>query len=126
MMRAMLTFGAIAAAMIGVAALALSGVFRETPGAARALEVAAVVAWGTQVVAFAAVWRLRQGGVQFMGAWGVGAVIRFVAVVLFALFGIKELAPAPALIGIVTFFFLTTLAEPWLFRTFARPAASSS
>ena len=125
-MRATLTFAAIAAAMIAVAGLALAGVFRETPGAAKALEAGAIVAWGTQVVAFATVWRLRLAGVQIMGAWGAGAGIRFVAVVLFALFGIKQLAPAPALIGIVTFFFLTTLAEPWLFRTFAKPAATSS
>jgi hypothetical protein len=124
-MRGVLAFGAIAAAVIALAGVALAGVFRETPGAVTALEVGAIVAWGTQVVAFATVWRLRQAGVQIMGAWGVGAGLRFVAVVLFALFGIKQLAPAPALIGIVTYFFLTTLAEPWLLRSFARSPAPS-
>ena len=116
-MKAVATFGVISAAIIAVAGAALAAMFGG-PDAHHALLVSAVVAWAAQVVAFATAWRLR--GWHVMGAWGLGAMIRFVVLVLYALIGVKQLAlaPTPALIGVVTFFFLTTLAEPWLFRSF--------
>jgi len=53
-----------------------------------------------------------------IGAWGLSALLRFAALAAYAL-SLKALAlPAePALISLVTFFFVTTLAEPWLLRS---------
>jgi hypothetical protein len=46
-------------------------------------------------------------------------MLRFVTLAVYALVAVKTLAlpAAPALFSLVTFFFLTTLAEPWLLRS---------
>jgi hypothetical protein len=83
----------------------------------RAVVVSVAAAFVVQLVAFAVTWRLR--GWNVMGAWGLGVGIRFVALGLYALVGVKVwgLAPVPALLAFAIFLFLSTLAEPWLLRS---------
>jgi hypothetical protein len=109
-------FAAWAAAIILLVTLILEQVFAGADGH-RAVLVSAAVAFVVQIAAFAAITGLR--GWNVMGAWGVGVGIRFVALALYALVGIKvwALAPVPALLTLVICFFLSTLAEPWLLRS---------
>jgi hypothetical protein len=115
-------FAAMTAAIITVVALLLDQVFGGADGH-HAVAVSAAVALVVQIVAFAVAWRLRQWNV--MGAWGLGVGIRFVALAVYALVGVRAwgLAPVPALLAIAIFLFLSTLAEPWLLRS---PAPSRS
>jgi hypothetical protein len=109
-------FAATTAAIIAVVALLLDQVFAGTDGR-HAVAVSAAVAFGVQLLAFAVSWRLRAWNV--LGAWGLGVVTRFVALALYAVVGVKAwgLAPEPALLAMVIFLFLSTLAEPWLLRS---------
>jgi hypothetical protein len=54
-----------------------------------------------------------------MAAWGLGMLLRFVVLVLYAFLVVKALAlPAEAaLLSLVAFFFLTTLVEPMLLKS---------
>jgi len=109
-------YAAIAAVVIAVTGAGFSAIF-DGPGGRHAVVVSAVTALVVQVAAFAVAWRLR--GWNFLGAWGLGAAIRFVAIVVYAFVGLRiwSLDPTPALLSLVTFFFLSTLAEPWLLRS---------
>ena len=87
-----------------------------SPAARRAVQLSAEIAYATQLAGFAILARLRRWNV--IAAWGLSALLRFAALAAYAL-ALKTLAlPAvPALISLVTFFFVTTLAEPWLIRS---------
>jgi len=109
-------FAAATAAIIAFVALLLDLAFSGSDSH-HAVAVSAAVAWVVQLIAFGVSWRLRLWNV--MGAWGLGALIRFAALAVYALIGIKSwaLAPEPALLSFVIFLFLSTLAEPWLLRS---------
>ncbi len=115
-MKRIATYAGIAAVVIAVTGAGFAAIF-PGPGERLAVEVSAVTALVVQVVAFAVAWRLR--GWNLVGAWGLGAAIRFVAIVVYAFVGLRiwALDPTPALLSLVTFFFLSTLAEPWLLRS---------
>jgi hypothetical protein len=70
------------------------------------------VALGVQVLTFAIV-RLV-GHEQVIAAWGLGVLVRFavVAVWAFLLVPALGLAATPALIALVSFFFVSTVVEP--------------
>jgi hypothetical protein len=114
--RQLALFAATTAVIIAVVALLLDQGFAGAD-AHHAVAVSAVVALVVQVVAFGVSWRLRRWNV--MGAWGLGVAIRFVALGVYALVGVRAwgLAPVPALLAMVIFLFLSTLAEPWLLRS---------
>ena len=108
-----LALGAVVIMALG--ALLDATVF-PSPAARRAVQISAAIAYATQLAGFAMLSRLRRWNV--MAAWGLSALLRFAALAAYAL-SLKALAlPAePALISLVTFFFVTTLAEPWLLRS---------
>jgi hypothetical protein len=114
--RQLALFAATTAAIIAVVALLLYQGFGGADNH-HAVAVSAGVAFVVQVVAFGMTWRLRRWNV--MGAWGLGVGIRFIALGLYALIGVRAwgLAPVPALLAMVIFLFLSTLAEPWLLRS---------
>jgi len=104
-------------AIIAGIALAFAGfVFTDADGR-RAVAVSATVALVVQAAGFAVVRQLRAR--NMMGAWGLAAGLRMLTLVSYALVAVKMLGlPATAaLFSLVTFFFVTTLAEPWLFRS---------
>ena len=105
------------AAIIAGIALAFAGFVFTGPDGRRAVAVSAAVAFVVQAAGFAVVRRLRAQ--NMMSAWGLAACLRLVALVSYAFVAVKVLGlPATAaLFSLVTFFFVTTLAEPWLFRT---------
>jgi hypothetical protein len=107
---------ALGAVVIMALAALLDVTAFTNPAARRAVQFSAEIAYATQLAGFALLSRLRRWNV--MAAWGLAALLRFAALAAYAL-SLKALAlPAtPALISLVTFFFVTTLAEPWLIRS---------
>jgi hypothetical protein len=110
----------VALALGAVVIMALAALLDATAfpshAARRAVQISAEIAYTTQLLGLAILSRLRRWNV--MAAWGLSALLRFAALAAYAL-SLKALAlPAePALISLVTFFFVTTLAEPWLLRS---------
>ena len=107
-----LTLGAI---VIMTIALFLDQVAFTSPLSRRAVQISAEIAYAVQLVGFAMLSRLKKWNV--MAAWGLTMLLRFATLAIYA-FSLKALGlpPVPALISLVTFFFVTTLAEPWLIR----------
>src|SRR5579862_3266642 len=108
---------ALGALMIfGIAALLLETVF-SSQADRRAVIISAEIAYAVQLVGFGLLARFRKWNV--MAAWGLTAILRFSVLAVYALVGLKalRLPPVPALCTLVTFFFVTTLAEPWLLRS---------
>jgi hypothetical protein len=102
---------------VGIAALALLfGALYSEPDAHRAIRVSAFVAYGVQLFAFMVMLAMR--GTNVFAAWGLGMLLRFVAlaVVAFGLVKIMVLPATPALLSLVAFFFVTTLVEPVLLK----------
>ncbi len=79
-----------------------------------AIALSGLVAVIVQVVAFVIARRAPRK--QFMTGWLIGTMLRFAAVVVWALVVVKVVAlPAPAaLVSLVAFFFVSTLVEPKL------------
>jgi len=105
-------------AAAGLATLALASailltVFRES-GARRAVLWSAGIALVIQAVAFYLARRATPAGV--FKAVGVGALLRVLSLVVYALVFLEPLGlPAmPALISLAVFFFVTTVLESWL------------
>lgn len=100
--------------------MALAALFDVTaftsPASRRAVQLSAEIAYAVQLVGLAILVRLKRWNV--VAAWGLTALLRFATLAAYG-FSLKALAlPAvPALISLVTFFFVTTLAEPWLIRS---------
>jgi CHASE2 domain-containing sensor protein len=112
-------FAAGAAALIAPSATLLTLAFRA-PRDARALVTSAVLAWIIQVVAFAIARRsLMQPKRPIMIAWLLGMVLRFAAVVAYAVLAVYawQLPAVPALVSFVIFLFVSTLLEPFLLHT---------
>lgn len=83
-----------------------------------AVWLAAGVAWGVQLIAFAllAVARRREAG--FMVGWGLGMLLRFAALAGMAVLVTVSEAydPASALLGLVGFMMVLVLIEPLFLR----------
>src|SRR2546423_1812148 len=54
-----------------------------------------------------------------VAGWGLGMLIRFFVLALYALIGVKvlQLQPTSALVSLAAFFFVSTLAEPVLLKS---------
>jgi hypothetical protein len=88
-----------------------------SPDAARAIWTSAAVAFSVQVMSFAIVKLSAKTNV--MAGWGVGAILRFVVLGVYALVVVKALGlqSGAALLSLVAFFFLSTLLEPLLLKS---------
>ena len=112
----MRAFGLFAGALVVIilgSAWVMSLVW-TTPEADHAVTVSAGVALVVQLLGFALL-RLTERKHR-IAAWGLGALIRFLVLGVYALVVVKAmgLAPAPALLSLAVFFFLSTLVEPLL------------
>ena len=116
MMRATALFAAASLGLVAVFGGLMTLVWPE-PMARRAILVSAVLALVVQLFAFA-VARLSVR-TNVIAGWGLGMLLRFVAVVVYALVAARSfgLPIAPALISLVAFFFVTSLVEPVLLKT---------
>ena len=77
-----------------------------------AVQASAWMAVMVQTVTFAIARLVARQNV--IAGWGLGVVIRFATVAFWAFLGIKALglAPSPALLSLVVFYFVSTLIEP--------------
>ncbi len=116
-MKLYLSYTLLTVAVIAGAAVALGFAFRG-PGDAAALRLSAVIASVVQIATFGWTRRLAAGRAQMIVGWVAGALVRFVTLAVFGLLVLKVIpvAPAAALIGLASFFFLTTLFEPLFLR----------
>jgi hypothetical protein len=115
MIRATALFGAVAVVVIALLAWVMTLVW-PAPAARQAVLVSGVVALVVQLFAFAVV-RLAPPA-QSMAAWGIGVLLRLVVLMGYALVvpGAMGAPLAPALVSLVTFFFVTSLVEPLLLK----------
>lgn len=110
LVKATLRYGVASAlllAVLGVVLLLAYGADMQ-----RAIVWSAGVSFVTQLVAFAIVQRMAKQNV--IAGWGIGAILRFVVFVIWALVCIKSLAlpSAAAMVSMAVFLFASTLVEP--------------
>jgi hypothetical protein len=81
-----------------------------------AILVSALIAWIVQLASFTIA---RSWATNVIAGWGLGMLIRFFVLAIYALIGVKVLGLAitPALVSLAVFFFVSTLAEPVLLKT---------
>jgi hypothetical protein len=115
-MKPVLMFAGLSLALIGVVAWVMTLVFRS-PFDARAIWTSAAIAFGVQLIAGAIVKLSAKTNV--IAGWGVGAIIRFAVLALYALVIVKALGlpSAAALVSLAAFFFVSTLLEPLLLKS---------
>lgn len=111
LVRAVTMFCLVQGVLLVLVGLGLARFF-EAPADRAALQVAGGVAFAVQGLTFAIVRLVGQE--QVIAAWGLGVLVRFAVVALwaFVLVPALGLAPTAALIGLVTFFFVSTVVEP--------------
>jgi hypothetical protein len=110
-MRAVALFVAAQLVLLPLVGLVLAQ-FYDAPGDAKAVVTAGAVAFGVQVLTFAIARLVSRE--QVIAAWGLGVLVRFAVVALWAFVLIPALAlNAPAaLISLVAFLFVSTVVEP--------------
>ena len=115
-MKPVALFSAASLTVIALGAWVMTMFFRS-PGDARAVWTSAVIAFAVQVIAFAIVKLSAKTNV--MAGWGVGAILRFVVLAVYALIVVKALGlpSAAALVSLALFFFVSTLIEPLLLKS---------
>ena len=117
MSRQALAFGAVVFVLSVVVAGLLVALRYDLPLERRAATVAAQVAFGTQMVAFA----VARIGIRshMVAAWGAGTLIRVAALVVWGLVAALALRwPAePALVTAALILFLSTMIEPLFLKT---------
>jgi hypothetical protein len=115
--RALGFFAGISAALIIIATIVLRMYFR-TVDQHHAMLISAGLAFAVQLGSYALLRPARPGHGQpgeLLIRWGLGAVLRLFVLVLYApLARIINLSLEAALVSLVTFFFLTMMAEPLL------------
>ncbi|MDQ6873018.1 MAG: hypothetical protein M3037_13590 [Gemmatimonadota bacterium] len=114
--RALGFFAAVSAALIVIATVVLRSYF-TTAVEHRAMLVSAGLAFAVQLGSYALLRPARAGKVpgELLIRWGIGAVVRLLVLVLYApLARVIFLSLDAALVSLVTFFFMTMMAEPLL------------
>lgn len=115
--KALGLFAGVSASLIIVATIILRTYFR-TVDQHDAMLISAGLAFAVQLGSYALLRPARRGqGApgELLLRWGIGAVFRFFVLVLYApLARILNVSLEAALVSLVTFFFLTMMAEPLL------------
>jgi len=115
--RALGYFAGVSAALIIIATVVLRTYFR-TVDQHNAMLVSAGLAFAVQLGSYALLRPARAGRGkpgELLIRWAIGAVLRLFVLVLYApLARIINLSVEAALVSLVTFFFLTMMAEPLL------------
>ena len=115
-LRAIATFALVSAAIIAVVGWLLGLVFHSGADA-RAIWTSAGIAFAVQVVAFGIARAMAAK--NLVAGWGIGVLLRFVVLAVYALLVIRPLGlpPTSALVSLAAFFFLSTLVEPVLLKS---------
>ncbi len=116
-MKRVLQFAAACGALIGTIWALMQALFTE-PTVRRALGITAVLAFVVQLVAFLVV-RAMARRKNVIAGWGIGVLLRFVVLAIFALVAVPRLnLPLSAsLLALATFLFVSTLIEPLFLKT---------
>jgi hypothetical protein len=111
--KAVALFAAATAVIVGAGGRVFTLIYPTVDGR-RAVLASAAAALLVQLVAFLVLRLGRRSNA--IAAFGVGTVLRFIALAVYALVVVKAfgLASAPALLSLATFLFLSTLVEPLL------------
>ena len=109
-------FALVTFALVAVAAFGLTLLFRA-PGDAQAILISAAVALVSQLSVFPAVRRLTAA--NLMVGWGLGSLVRFGTLMVYALVGafVLHLSMTPALVSLAVFYFLSMVIEPLFLRS---------
>ena len=112
LMRALMLFTVAQGAIVLAIAVLLQRFVFTDAAAASAVTASAWLAFCVQSVTFAIARLVARENV--IAGWGLGVVLRFATVAFWAFMGIKALGipSAPALLSLVTFYFVSTLVEP--------------
>lgn len=115
-MKKGIAFGAVAALIIFGSAWGVT-ILRPDAELARAVWTSAVIAFGVQLVAFAVARPFM--ATNPIAGWGLGSLIRFAVLMVYAFVGVKALglASGPALVSLAGFLFVTMLVEPLFLRS---------
>ena len=115
-MKPVVLFSVLSLALIALVGWVMTLVF-DSPTAAQAIWTSAVIAFAVQVIAGAIVKLSAKTNV--IAGWGVGAVIRFLVLAVYALVFVKALGlpSTAALVSLAAFFFVSTLLEPLLLKS---------
>lgn len=110
--RAVALFSVAQALLVMGCAFVLMRFVWTDAASATAISMSARLAIGVQVVTFAIAKMVSRQ--QVIAGWALGVLLRFAMVAFWAFLGIKAfgLAPSPALLSLVVFFFVSTLIEP--------------
>jgi hypothetical protein len=115
-MRRIATFAAASLVLIVLAGWVLTLAF-PTASDRQAIIVSGAVAYVVQLAAFAVAraW----AATNVIAGWGMGMLIRFVVLAIYALLGARVLGLplAAALVSLAAFFFVSTLLEPVLLKS---------
>jgi hypothetical protein len=106
-----LSFAALSLVLIVGLAWLLTRLWPD-PLAQKAVWFSAGIALAIQVIGFVFVRILMPA--NMIAGWGAGMLLRFLTLVIHALVGTKVMGypPAPALLSLAAFFFVSTLIEP--------------
>ncbi|MEO6445909.1 MAG: hypothetical protein ABIZ91_07815 [Gemmatimonadaceae bacterium] len=115
-MRQYMLFAVVGAIIITAAGGVLAMVYAGAPER-QAIVISAVVAFVVQLVSFAILRLTAEKNV--IAGWGLGAIIRMLVFVVYALVIVKALGlPASAaMISMAVFLFASTLVEPLFLKT---------
>ena len=115
--RAIGFFAGVSASLIIVATIVLRNYFR-TVDQHNAMLISAGLAFAVQLGSYALLRPARKphgAPGELMLRWGIGAVLRLLVLVMYApLARVLNVSLDAALVSLVTFFFLTMMAEPLL------------
>jgi hypothetical protein len=109
-------YTALLVGVVLVAGVLLSLIFRGA-GDNAAIWLSAVVAIVVQLAAF--VLGHKAGRISLVARMGTGALVRFLALVVYALLValVFKLPAVAALVSLATFYFLSTVIEPLLIKS---------
>ena len=112
LVTAVARFTVVQGAIVALLAFGLSRFVWTDAASQHAVVVSAWVAFFVQILTFSICKLVAQQ--NLVAGWGIGTLLRFATVGVWAFLGIKALGltPSPALISLVTFFFVSTVIEP--------------
>ena len=117
MRRSLGKYALVTVVAVGVVGVMLTLVLRG-PDDAKAIWTSAAVAVAVQVAA-SALGQMVGGGNNVMARMGVGALLRFLSLAVYAVLVVMvlHLPHVAALLSLVCFFFLSSILEPLLNRS---------
>ena len=116
MMKRALAFAAVTALITLGGAWAILALHGGASTIARTIWVSAALALVVQVGAFFVIWPIVTKNP--VAGWGVGSLIRFATLLVYAFVGVNLLGleSGPALISFAGFLFVTMLVEPFFLK----------